>query len=168
MNITHLTAASIRSVCIAGAVLALIGAALPQHSMASTKQTTKKTAATKAPPEASPEQVLAAEQVYYGIYDCEDRQKLNVVKNAKYAAYVDVKQGKTTYLMKPVSSPTGATRLEDLRGDTLLVQIANKSMLMNVKRGQRIVDGCTNDQQRALVESLKSKPADSADSLLAK
>ena len=35
--------------------------------------------------------------------------------------------------MKPVLSSTGAIRLEDVRGETLMVQIASKSMLLNVK-----------------------------------
>ena len=43
--------------------------------------------------------------------------------------------------MKPVLSSTGAVRLEDTQGRALLVQIAQKSMLMDVKAGRRLVDG---------------------------
>jgi hypothetical protein len=124
------------------------------------KHSAQKSTATKkgtlAPPAASSEQLAAAQQVYYGVYDCEFNQKISVTAHPTHAAYVDVKHGKMTYLMKPVASPTGATRLEDLKGEMLLVQIANKSMLMNVKRGQRVVDGCTNPQQRELVDAMKT------------
>jgi hypothetical protein len=51
--------------------------------------------------------------------------------------------------MKPVSSSTGALRLEDVKGVALLLQIANKSMLMDTKVGQRLVDGCVHEKQRA-------------------
>ena len=70
------------------------------------------------PAAASPEQLSAAEQVFYGSHECEFNQTAQVEKNAKYPGYVDVKQGKTTYVMKPVLSSTGAVRLEDVRGQT--------------------------------------------------
>jgi hypothetical protein len=54
-----------------------------------------------------------------------------------------------TWLMKPVASDTGAVRLEDVKGQALLVQIPVKSMLMNVRTGQRILDGCQHAVQRA-------------------
>jgi hypothetical protein len=50
--------------------------------------------------------------------------------------------------MKPVESQTGAIRLEDVKGETLVVQIAAKSMLLNVKTGQRLLDGCVSDKHR--------------------
>ena len=46
--------------------------------------------------------------------------------------------------MKPVLSSTGAIRLEDVHGETLMVQIASKSMLLNVKTARRIVDECVS------------------------
>ena len=69
-----------------------------------------------------------------------------VVKKAP--GYIDVKFQKAVYTMKPVQSSTGALRLEDVKGKTLWLQIANKSMLMDVKAGHRIVDGCTHASQR--------------------
>ncbi len=130
------------------------------------KATAKPTAAAKkAPPAkgpvevvpfaATPEQMQAAERVYYGIYDCEFKQTINIVANAKYAGYVDVKHGKADYVMKPVLSSTGAIRLEDIRGETLMVQISSKSMLLNVKTAQRLVDDCISPKQRELVEAAR-------------
>ena len=114
------------------------------------------------PAAASPEQLSAAEQVFYGSHECEFNQTAQVEKNAKYPGYVDVKQGKTTYVMKPVLSSTGAVRLEDVRGQTLMVQIASKSMLLDVKAGRRIVDDCVSARHREAVERYKQAKLDEA------
>ena len=120
------------------------------------KKTSPKVVAEPAPPAAAaPEQVDAAERVFYGTYDCEFKQSIDIVASPKYPSYVDVKHGKADYLMKPVLSSTGAIRLEDVRGDTLMVQIASKSMLLNVKTAQRIVDDCVSPKQRELIEAAK-------------
>src|SRR5690349_6696360 len=92
--------------------------------------------------DASPDQVKAAELVFYGAYDCEFQQSVSVAQSPKYPAYVDVKFGHGNWLMKPVLSSTGAIRLEDVHGQTLMVQIASKSMLLDVKAGKRLVDEC--------------------------
>ena len=111
------------------------------------------------PTEATPEQVDAAARVYYGVYDCEFKQTIDIVTSSKYPAYVEVKHGKAGYLMKPVLSSTGAIRLEDLKGETLMVQIASKSMLLNVKTAQRIVDDCVSPKQRELIEAARAAKA---------
>ena len=110
-------------------------------------------------PDAEPDQVKAAELVYYGMYDCEFSQSVSIVQSPKYSAYVDVKHGKKDWLMKPVLSSTGAIRLEDVRGETLMVQISSKSMLLNVKTAQRIVDDCISPKQRELVAEAKAAKA---------
>ena len=107
-------------------------------------------------PDASPDQMKAAEMVYMGKYDCEFNQTIEVLQSVKYSGYVDLKSGKSDWLMKPVLSSTGAIRLEDVRGETLMVQIASKSMLLNVKTGHRIVDACISPKQRELMEAAKA------------
>jgi len=97
---------------------------------------------------ASPEQMDAAGRALTGPYECEFNQTIAVVPNEKSPGYIDVKFQKAVYTMKPVQSSTGALRLEDVKGKTLWLQIANKSMLMDVKAGHRIVDGCTHASQR--------------------
>ena len=110
-------------------------------------------------PDAEPDQVKAAELVYYGMYDCEFSQTVSIVQSPKYSAYVDVKHGKNDWLMKPVLSSTGAIRLEDVRGETLMVQISSKSMLLNVKTAHRIVDDCISPKQRELMAEAKAAKA---------
>ena len=110
-------------------------------------------------PDAQPDQVKAAELVYYGVYDCEFQQTVNIAQSLKHSAYVDVKAGKGNWLMRPVLSSTGAIRLEDVRGETLMVQIAAKSMLLNVKSAQRIVDDCISPKQREMIAEAKAAKA---------
>jgi len=124
-------------------------------------------AAAKAPPvdltpPASPEQIDAAQRVFYGVYDCEADQKLDIIADPKHEHYVEVKHLKSVFTMKPVLSTTGAIRLEDVRGETLMVQIAAKSMLLNVKSGHRIVDACVSAKQRELIDAAKVAAAASA------
>ena len=109
--------------------------------------------------EATPDQAKAAEMVYHGLYDCEFQQTVSITQSAKHPSYFDVKASKGLWLMKPVLSSTGAIRLEDVRGETLMVQIASKSMLLNVKSAQRIVDDCVSPKQRELIAEAKAAKA---------
>ena len=113
-------------------------------------------------PDAYPEQVKAAEMVYYGKYECEFNQTVDIAQSPKYPAYVMVKHNKGEWLMKPVLSSTGAIRLEDVRGETLMVQIATKSMLLNTMTAHRIVDDCVSPKQREQIEAAKAAKAASA------
>jgi hypothetical protein len=113
-------------------------------------------------PDAYPEQVKAAEMVYYGKYDCEFNQTVDIAQSPKHPAYVTVKHNKGEWLMKPVLSSTGAIRLEDVRGETLMVQIATKSMLLNTMTAHRIVDDCVSPKQREQIEAAKAAKAASA------
>jgi hypothetical protein len=139
--------------------------AAPAAVAADATKPAAKPAAKKAAPaalaisDATPEQVKAAELVYYGTYDCEFQQTVSITQSPKYSAYVDVKHGKNDWLMKPVLSGTGAVRLEDVRGETLMVQIASKSMLLNVKTAHRIVDDCVSPKQRELIAEAKAAKA---------
>jgi hypothetical protein len=108
-----------------------------------------RTAAVPALPAADSEQLAAAEVAHLGTYECEFNQTVVVSKHPRSEGYIDVQHKASTWTMKPVLSSTGALRLEDVRGRTLMLQIANKSMLMDTKVGQRLVDACVHDKQRA-------------------
>jgi hypothetical protein len=97
---------------------------------------------------ATPEQLVAAERTLVGSYECEFGQTVSVESNAASPGYIDVKHQKMVYTMKPVASSTGAIRLEDVKGKMLFLQIANKSMLMDVKASKRVVDACIHASQR--------------------
>jgi hypothetical protein len=107
-----------------------------------------KAAASKALPAATPDQLTAADRALKGSYECDFNQKINV-SQASSQGYVDVTSGKSKYTMKPILSSTGALRMEDVTGRMLLLQIANKSMLMDTKLGQRVVDNCVHPSQKS-------------------
>ena len=96
---------------------------------------------------ATPEQMLASDRTHFGDYACEFDQKVLVKKNARSPGYVDVDFKGRTIVTKPVLSSTGALRLEDVTGRMVMIQIANKSMLMDTKIGQRVVDNCVHPEQ---------------------
>ncbi len=158
---TSLRLAAIALACgLAAAPVAAADAAKAATARPVAKAGKKSAAPAEAPvPDAAPDQVEAAELVFYGAYDCEFSQSVSITQSAKHSAYVDVKHGKRDWLMKPVLSSTGAIRLEDVRGETLMVQIAAKSMLLNVKTAQRIVDDCVSPKQRELVAEAKAARA---------
>lgn len=133
-------------------------AAKPAATKAAAKPAAK-TPTPAEPPAASPEQLAAAERVYYGTYQCEFGKTAEVATLAKYPGYAEVKSGKSTWLMKPVASSTGAIRLEDLKGQFLVIQIANKSMLFDSKSGQRVLDGCMNASQKDVTDKMKTAEA---------
>jgi hypothetical protein len=59
-------------------------------------------------------------------------------------------------------SSTGALRLEDVKGQTLMLQIAHKSMLMDVKIGQRLVDDCMHAKQLEAKRAYEAQQAGGA------
>jgi len=127
-------------------------AAKPATKTPAKKPGTKAAAPVEAPlPAASSEQIDAANMALLGDYDCEFDQKVSLAPYGKAAGYIEVKQKAQAWVMKPVLSSTGALRLEDVQGRMLLIQIANKSMVMDTKLGQRVVDGCTHEKQRAFI-----------------
>lgn len=119
----------------------------------------KKPLAAMVVPDAGTDQVNASAMVFYGHYECEFNQFVDILPSPKYAHYVDVAHGKGVWLMRPVLSSTGAIRLEDVLDETLMVQIASKSMLLNIKTGRRIVDACISPKQRELMEAARAAKA---------
>ncbi len=128
-------------------------------------------AKTKAPPPeivltpASQEQRDAAERTYFGAYLCEFKQSIQIDRHPKTEGYVNVAWNKQLFTMKPVLSSTGALRLEDVTGRTLMIQIANKSMLLDTKLGQRLVDECVSPEQRAAIDKARLADSPPAESL---
>ncbi|MGQ3050424.1 MAG: hypothetical protein ACT6S0_01445 [Roseateles sp.] len=101
-------------------------------------------------------QLAASERAHLGDYACEFKQSIHIDKHPKVAGYVNVAWQKQLFTMKPVLSSTGALRLEDVTGRTLMIQIANKSMLLDTKIGQRLVDECIHPEQAKLMAAAKA------------
>ncbi|MFT7772673.1 hypothetical protein [Roseateles sp.] len=126
---------------------------------ASPKTPVKKTPAPPPEPvltDADEPQLAAAERAYIGDYACEFKERVHIDKHPKVAGYINVAWKKQVITMKPVLSSTGALRLEDVTGRTLMIQIANKSMLLDTKIGQRLLDDCVHPEQEKLIAAAKA------------
>ena len=127
---------------------------------AAAKVAPKKAAPVEAPlPPAEGEQNAAAAMVHFGAYECEFKQTVQVAMNPKYDGYIDVSFGKQKFTMKPVLSSTGALRLEDVKGQAMMLQIAYKSMIMDTKAGRRLVDECVHEKQLEAKTKAANTPA---------
>ncbi|TAL24764.1 MAG: hypothetical protein EPO01_04950 [Aquabacterium sp.] len=109
-------------------------------------------------PPASDEQFDAARRAHLGRYVCEFGQTIVLDGNDTNPGYLNLRYKSQVWVLKPVLSSTGALRLEDVKGQALLLQIAFKSMLLNTKTGQRIVDQCVHEVQKAAEEAAKNSP----------
>jgi hypothetical protein len=97
----------------------------------------------------SADQLSTADRVLTGQSRCEFDQSVNVAAVPNQKGWFNVEYKGKSYLMAPESTTTGAVRLEDKKNGMMWLQIANKSMLMNSKIGQRMVDNCVHPSQKA-------------------
>lgn len=145
----------------AGLALVLVLFTLASVTQAAT---TRQQRPRKAPPKveatlppASDDQIAAAAMAHVGAYECEFNETISVGMNPKFDAYLDIRHRKNSWIMRPVLSRTGALRLEDVKGRMLMLQIANKSMLMDTRVGQRVVDNCVHERQREQMANQKGE-----------
>ena len=96
-------------------------------------------------------QLDIAARVLTGAADCEFNQKVTVQPVDGQAGHFSVTHQGRHYRMVPRETSTGAVRLEDPINGIVWLQIPVKSMLMNARRGQRMVDSCMHAEQRAAV-----------------
>ena len=110
---------------------------------------------TEAAQAASQNQLDIAARVLTGKADCEFNQHVDVQALSGKPGHFKVAFKNVSYTMVPEETTTGAVRLEDKKAGMVWLQIPSKSMLMNSKVGQRMVDGCMQSEQRAAVEAAK-------------
>lgn len=115
-------------------------------------------AAVAAGQELSPEELGISERVHTGRIACELGAFVNVAADPKHPGHFFVDGKGFKYHMSPVKTSTGAVRLEDRHAGAVWLQIANKSMLMNQKVGQRLADECMSPEQFQVAEAIKKNP----------
>lgn len=103
-------------------------------------------------------ELAIAERVYQGRLPCELGAFVTLTADASAPGYFDLQINKLKYRMFPVISSTGAIRLEDPQAGAVWLQLANKSMLMNQKLGQRLADACMNPDQALVAEAMLKNP----------
>ena len=106
----------------------------------------------------SPAELDIAQRVHVGRIDCELGAYVNVQADPAAPGHFNVDGKGFKYHMTPVVTSTGAVRLEDAKGGAVWLQIANKSMLMHQKIGQRLADECMSSEQLVVAEAIKRNP----------
>ncbi|KQR53153.1 hypothetical protein [Acidovorax sp. Leaf160] len=106
----------------------------------------------------SPAELAIAEKVHTGRIACELGASVNIERDPASPGRFNLEGKGFKYRMTPVATSTGAVRLEDQHGGAVWLQIANKSMLMNQKAGQRLADECMSPEQLLVAEGLKTNP----------
>jgi hypothetical protein len=109
----------------------------------------------------TPEQLAIADQIHLGRLPCELGSYVQIDADPKAPGFFNVQTKTSKYRMFPVVAATGAIRLEDHKIGAVWLQLANKSMLMNQRLGQRLADECMSPAQHAVAEALKTNPAPS-------
>lgn len=109
----------------------------------------------------SPAELAIAERVYAGRLPCAEGVTVNIQADAASPGYFNVQANKLKYRMFPVATTTGAIRLEDPHVGAVWLQLGNKSMLMDQKRGKRVADECASPEQLAVAQALKTSPVQS-------
>ena len=103
-------------------------------------------------------ELAIARNVYTGNIQCELGANMSVTEDSNNPGFFNVVSGKDRFYMHPVESRTGAVRLEDPRAGAVWLQLGNKSMLMNQRKGERIADDCKTSQQHDVAEAMKREP----------
>lgn len=139
---------------------AAVAKAEPTSSRTQLKSATNQVAAGIIAAEAalSPAELAIAERVHTGRMPCELGAFVTVTADPATPGHFHVEGKGFKYFMSPVATTTGTVRLEDQKGGAVWLQIANKSMLMNQKLGQRLADECMSAEQVAVAEAIKKNP----------
>lgn len=139
---------------------AAVAKAEPTSSRTQLKSATNQVAAGIIAAEAalSPAELAIAERVHTGRMPCELGAFVTVTADPATPGHFHVEGKGFKYFMSPVATTTGTVRLEDQKGGAVWLQIANKSMLMNQKLGQRLADECMSAEQVVVAEAIKKNP----------
>lgn len=131
------------------------------HSRIEIRSTAAQIAAGIAAAEAAlePAELAIAERVHTGVMPCELGASVTLSSDPQSPGYFNIQGKNFRFRMIPVSTATGAIRLEDRRAGAVWLQLPNKSMLMNQKAGQRMADGCTSPAQVIVAQAMKEAPA---------
>ena len=116
-------------------------------------------ATASAEPAAMPvSQAAVTNDVHVGRMVCELGNAVSVTPDASQPGRYWVQMRQHRFHMTPVTTTTGAVRLEDTHAGAMWLQLPHKSMLMNSKLGQRMADECQSEHQVATAHAMKLNP----------
>ena len=123
-----------------------------------TKKETPKRAVNAVEQPVAPQELSIAERVHVGHLPCELGTSVRLTADANLPGYFNLQGKGYKYRMRPVTTSTGAIRLEDEKAGAVWLQLANKSMLMDQKNGRRLADECAHPDQVAMANEMKLNP----------
>jgi hypothetical protein len=109
-------------------------------------------------PDSVSQDLAIAQQIHQGLMPCEMGASVRVQADVAAPGYFHVQGKGFRYRMYPVRTSTGALRLEDKKAGAVWLQLANKSMLMDQKKGRRVADDCAHPEQVAYGQDMKTNP----------
>lgn len=83
-----------------------------------------------------------ATQLVTGSFRCELGNTVELRMDGRVTDGVTLVWKGSNYMMTPVSTSTGAVRLENTGAGLVWIQIPSKSMLLNAKLGQQLANEC--------------------------
>ena len=101
-------------------------------------------------------QLDIAARVLTGKAECEYSQAVDVDAVPDRPGIFKVSYKGQSYMMVPEETTTGAVRLFNRRTGVVWLQIPSKSMLLDGREGHRLVDRCTQSEQRAAVAAVNA------------
>ena len=108
----------------------------------------------------TPAELEIAQRVHVGNLPCEHGGVVALQADPAAPGFFNLRARNVNYRVSPEETTTGAIRLEDKAAGVVWLQLANKSMLMNQKLGQRLNDGCLSPSQELVAQAmLKAPPA---------
>lgn len=105
----------------------------------------------------SRDELTIAQQIHRGLLRCEMGTSVHVEADAHRPGFFHVHGKGFRYTMYPVPTSTGALRLEDKTAGAVWLQLTNKSMLMDQKKGRRMADECAHPDQLAFVQATQNQ-----------
>ena len=106
----------------------------------------------------SEQDLKVAETILTGTIKCELGASVNIEADPKKQGFFILTHAGVRYRLHPVSSRTGAVRMEDPDRGAMWLQLGNKSMLMSQKQGLRLADECQAGKQVEVAEDMKKNP----------
>ena len=104
--------------------------------------------------EVSKEVLSIAAKVHTGALVCEDRKMIMLWPDTALPGRFILKMNKRIYNLTPVPTASGAVRLEDDHTGAVWIQTAEKSMLMDSVRSQRLADECQSPAQKTAAKHI--------------
>lgn len=104
------------------------------------------------------ERMAVVPMVLRGESKCEFGNLVQVVEHPSLPGRFLLEFRGIKHVLTPQPTTTGVVRLEDKRSGLVWLQVPIKSMLMDGRRGQRLVDNCLHETQAAEVAAMQGAP----------